>query len=383
VKKFGYKAMLNQFIFSMIYFIKNTIRNLINNLNIYLMKTLKITILFGLLSLFSFSQTVHTVDNRDQSGGQFTDLQAAVDAASPGDIIQVLPSPDSYGNIDVTETLTIMGLGHNPANTNGEVAKIQNISLKGNSAGSEIKGLRISRIDAGSASNSVNLDDMHIINNRITSYVSGSTTDNLSDGWIVEGNYFSSTSTNIVPETGTDDWQMKNNYMRGFFTKAGNTSIITNNIMLTSSNSHIFFYNCDNPLVNNNIFVSTGNLTEIGVNNSTIVFDYNITYSTALTIDPLPGSNNLDNTNPMFADVAFTFNEIPDFYTSDFDLAAGSPGINAGSDGTDIGIFGNNFLFDPNGRPNLTPYPESITITNSVVAPGQTLNVNFTATQKQ
>jgi hypothetical protein len=276
-----------------------------------------------------------------------------------------------------------MGLGHNPANTNGEVAKIQNISLKGNSAGSEIKGLRISRIDAGTASNSVNLDDMHIINNRITSYVSGSTTDNLSDGWIVEGNYFSSTSTNIVPETGTDDWQMKNNYMRGFFTKSGNTSIITNNIMLTSSNSHIFFYNCDNPLVNNNIFVSTGNLTEIGVNNSTIVFDYNITYSTALTIDPLPGSNNLDNTNPMFADVAFTFNEIPDFYTSDFDLAAGSPGINAGSDGTDIGIFGNNFLFDPNGRPNLTPYPESITITNSVVAPGQTLNVNFTATQKQ
>jgi len=197
------------------------------------MKTLKITILFGLLSLFSFSQTVHTVDNRDQSGGQFTDLQAAVDAASPGDIIQVLPSPDSYGSIDVTETLTIMGLGHNPANTNGEVAKIQNIRLKGNSAGSEIKGLQISKIDAGSTSNSVNLDDMHIINNRITSRIEGSSTDNLSDGWIIEGNYFTSTFSNIEPETGTDGWQMKNNYMRGSFLRVDNTCIITNNIMLT------------------------------------------------------------------------------------------------------------------------------------------------------
>ena len=197
------------------------------------MKTLKITILFGLLSLFSFSQTVHTVDNRDQSGGQFTDLQAAVDAASPGDIIQVLPSPDSYGSIDVTETLTIMGLGHNPANTNGEVAKIQNIRLKGNSAGSEIKGLQISTINAGTASNSVNLDDMHIINNRITSKIEGSSTDNLSDGWIIEGNYFTSTFSNIEPETGTDGWQMKNNYMRGSFLRVDNTCIITNNIMLT------------------------------------------------------------------------------------------------------------------------------------------------------
>lgn len=347
------------------------------------MKTLKITILCGLLSLFSFSQTVHTVDNRDQSGGQFTSLQAAVDAANPGDIIHVLPSPNSYGSIDVTKTLTIMGLGHNPANTNGEVATISIISLEGNSAGTEIKGLVILRISAGTTSNSVNLDDMHIINNRITSYVQASSIANLSDNWIVEGNYFSSTSTNISNVINSDNWQIKNNYMRGIISQVGNTSIITNNIMLTSATSHTFFSNCDNPLVNNNIFVSTGNLTEIGLNNSNITFDHNITYSTALTIDPISGSNNLENTNPMFVDVAFAFNQIPDFYNSDFDLAPGSPGINAGSDGTDIGLFGNNFIFDRDGRPNLTPYPESITITNSVVAPGQSLNVNFTATQKQ
>ena len=135
-------------------------------------------------------------------------------------------------------------------------------------------------------------------------------------------------------------------------------------------------------MVNNNIFLATGTLTEIGLSNSSITFVSNITYSYfGATIDPLSGSNNLDNTDPMFENVPF--GSVTDFYNNNFNLTSVSPGVNAGSDGTDIGLFGNNFVFDPNGRPNLTPYPESITITNSVVAPGQTLNVDFTATQKQ
>jgi len=153
--------MLNQLIFSMIYFIKNTISNLINNLNIYLMKTLKITILFGLLSLFSFFPNgTYRRQSRPiwRTIYRFTGSRWCCKSRR---YYTGTPSPDSYGSIDVTETLTIMGLGHNPANTNGEVAKISIIRLKGNSAGSEIKGLRISRIDAGTASNSVNLDDMH------------------------------------------------------------------------------------------------------------------------------------------------------------------------------------------------------------------------------
>lgn len=346
------------------------------------MKTLKITILCTLLSLFGFSQTVHTVDNRDQSGAQFTDLQAAVDAASLGDIIQVHPSPNNYGSITIDKTLTLMGLGHNPINTNGEVATISNITFINNSAGSEIKGLSFSSINCGSSTTSPNQDNIHIINNRVNSTITGAATDNISDGWIIEGNYFSSTSTNVNSQSGTDNWQVKNNFLRGSIYNLNNTSIITNNIFLSTANSGTFFISCPSPMVNNNIFLATGTLTEIGLSNSTITFVSNITYSYyGATIDPLSGSNNLDNTNPLFENVPF--GSVTEFYNNDFDLSSGSPGINAGSDGTDIGLFGNNFVFDPNGRPNLTPYAESITITNSVVAPGQTLNVNFTASQKQ
>lgn len=346
------------------------------------MKTLKITFLCCLFSIFTFAQTVHTVDNRDQSGAQFTNLQSAIDAASPGDIIQVHPSPNDYGSVTINKLLTLVGTGHNPANTGGEVPTINNITLINNSAGTEIKGLSISRISTGSSTMSPNHQNVHIINNRIRNSISGSGSNSLSDGWIIEGNYFSSTSTNINAASGTNDWQIKNNFLRGFLQNLNNTCIITNNILLTTSNSHIFFYSCPNPLVNNNIFLATGTLTEIGTSSSTITFVSNMTYSYfGATISALSGSNNLDNTNPLFENVPF--GSVTDFYNNDFDLASGSPGINAGSDGTDIGLFGNNFVFDPNGRPNLTPYAESITITNSVVAPGQTLNVNFTATQKQ
>ncbi len=55
------------------------------------MKTLKITLLCCLISSFTFAQTVHTVDNRSQSGAMFTDLQEAINAATAGDIERIPP----------------------------------------------------------------------------------------------------------------------------------------------------------------------------------------------------------------------------------------------------------------------------------------------------
>jgi hypothetical protein len=344
------------------------------------MKTLKITILCGFMTMMGFSQTVLTVDNRDQSGGQFTSVQAAIDAASANDIIQILPSPTSYGNFTINKKLTLVGLGHNPVNVGGEVATMSLIRFINNSAGSELKGLVISNISIGTSTTSPNQSNISIRNCRISSISgSGSSTPNLSDGWILEGNYITS---NIVPQMNSNNWQIRNNFIRGSIVNINNTCIITNNIFFTPSTSATFFSNAFGPLVNNNMFLATGNLTQIGISNSTITFVSNMTYSYfGSTIAPLAGSNNLDNTNPMF--VSATLATIANFYGNNFDLAEGSPGINAGSDMTDIGLFGNGFAFDVNGRPELTPYPESITITNSVVAPGQTLNVNFIATQRQ
>lgn len=349
------------------------------------MKTKTITLVLLFMSFFTIAQTIHTVDNSDQSGAMFTDLQAAIDAAAPGDIIQIHPGPTSYGSVTTTKTLTFMGLGHNPANfAEEETARVGTISFRGNSAGSVVKGLTLNGISSGINANSTNLDDIHIVNNYIISAISGSGTANLTDNWIIEGNYFSSNSTNVVASTNSFNWQFRNNFCRGRVSSFNNTSIVTNNIFITAStaSNYDFFISCDNTLVNNNIFLATNGVTNVGIGTSIINFSNNLTYNLGgLTFTDLPGNNNLNNTNPMFVNVPT--DDALNFYDNDYMLMAGSPAINAGSDGTDIGLSGNNFVFDLNGRPNLTPYPESINIVNTIVAPGQDLTVEFTAAQKQ
>jgi len=346
------------------------------------MKNLKITLIGCLFAFIANAQTVHTVDNRSQSGALFTTLQDAVNAATAGDIIQIHPSATSYGSITIGKRLTLVGLGHDPITHNeGLKATIGNISFYGTAANSEIKGLTLNAVVQGGGTAN-NLDNIHIIHNRI-SVINAGSTNGLTDSWIIEGNYITSPSTGVT--TNSDGWLIKNNFMLGGVSNLNVTNLVTNNIFFSTSNatSDVFFSNCTSTIISNNIFVTNGNMTEFGISNSpNLDFRNNLTYSfVGNTIVTLPGTNNLDNTNPMFT-TALTSTE-NDFYANDYHLLGGSLGVNYGTDGTDIGIYGNNFLFDPQGRPDLMPYPTSITINNNVVAPGQALNVNFTAVQKQ
>lgn len=352
-----------------------------NNRNV-VSKTLKITLLLCLFAYMAIAQTVHTVDNRSQSGALFTDLQDAIDAATAGDIIQIHPSATTYGNAAIGKRLNVVALGHDPiTNDQGLTAIISNILFSGTAANSEIRGLTINAIVLSGTAN--NLDDIHIIHNRINSAISISPPNGLGDGWVVEGNYFTTPNTGII--TNADGWLIKNNFMMGGVSNLNVTNLVTNNIFFSTSNAAIdnIFLNCVSTIISNNIFVTNGNMTEFGTPGSTnLDFRNNLTYSyVGNTIVDLPGTNNLNNTNPMF--VIAPSAEEDDFYNNDYHLATGSPGINYGTEGTNIGIFGNNFLFDPQGRPDLMPFPTSITINNNIVAPGQNLNVNFTAEQKQ
>lgn len=81
-----------------------------------------------------FAQTTHIVDNNDNGIGDFSSLQAAITAASEGDIILVVPSAKTYDGFSLTSTgkrLTIAGGGANGAT--GLVTKIGAISLNGGS----------------------------------------------------------------------------------------------------------------------------------------------------------------------------------------------------------------------------------------------------------
>ncbi len=107
-----------------------------------------------LLGAFSWAQlqaqTVHTVDNNAGAVAQFSGVQAAIDAASPGDIILIAGSPTYYGTFDIYKELHFVGVGYF-LGTNGVPGlsthgasvglNFRNNPSLGNSAGSSATGL--------------------------------------------------------------------------------------------------------------------------------------------------------------------------------------------------------------------------------------------------
>lgn len=332
------------------------------------------------------AQTVRTVDNRPESGAQFDNVPAAIAASSSGDIIYIHPSPTTYGTITIDKTLTLVGPGHNPANSDGLRATLSTINIGANSINSVIKGLNISSISAYSfGSNSHNIQ---IINNRITGSIRGYYSPGHSDNWIIEGNYFETAYTSpCVYADDMTNMQIRNNYISGRLNGFDHTNVITNNLFVhedTAGTAQIFTSSngITSPLVTNNMFIFTDpDITELTSTGTAIVYTNCLTWKAAggVALIALPGSGNLDNSNPMFESIPTIVN---DFYNNAYTLLVGSPAIGAATDSGDIGVFGRNFPFDINGRPSSMPYPTEMTILNSVVQPGQNLNVTFKASQK-
>ena len=95
------------------------------------------------LSSLAFS-AILIVDNNIPSTSVYTTLQDAHDAASNGDIIQVIPSNSAYTGITVGKQLEFIGAGFSPLNFDGIFIKHTRIdgtvNFSGESEGSRIKG---------------------------------------------------------------------------------------------------------------------------------------------------------------------------------------------------------------------------------------------------
>jgi hypothetical protein len=340
------------------------------------MKNISIFIITCFTSLFSYA-TVITVNNNTNSPGQYTSLQTAVNAAANGDSIYVHGSATSYGSVVVKKRLTLLGTGSNPNKTNKLVSQISNIQLDTTANTSGASGTKIIGFTLTS----------------IYGYGGAGGTKNITIG----RNYFASGGTKIVI-TGKD-WTIENNIIEPSLINVNNNAntIIRNNIfdgsnILSSSQptvviaNNIFLGNSpftamslvSNALIANNIF-SGSSPKETGVNNN--VFNNNITYQTVYDTIPFgtnTGTGNLVATDPQYTNVpSNTFS-----YNYDFSLKSTSLGKNAGTDSTDIGVFGGARPFvDMTGAPAI-PQLKSISILNPVIPVGDSLRVIIKANKQ-
>ena len=171
--------------------------------------------------------------------------------------------------------------------------------------------------------------------------------------------------------------------------EGSNTSILNNDFIGGTGTSSAFSSFLRDCIVANNIFYGkTPSLLAAGGSTSTNfqrnTFTNNLSYSTGN--DMLPpdgggagnsGTGNIESMSPLFQNVPLLDVWDPSY---DFTLTGG-PAINAGSDGTDIGISGGAFPYpDVNFFNTTTAFPIiQILNTSTVINPGDDLNVRIKA----
>lgn len=372
---------------------------------------MKTVTLFATLVVLCFASTafatVHTVNNNLNGPGQFTTLQAAIDAANSGDTIYIASSPSNYtdntdGIFQVTKKLTFIGVGMRP----GEKKENQALSRIGsrfdinttNANGSAWIGLYFAGV--GSAINVFNapVSNCQVLRN----WFDGSSThlgfnSSSFSGWLIANNFFgigcgpginvnNNTVTNFIIQNNVFGESTSCGILNGIapiqnFSTSANC-IVSNNVFYGqqgagAGNPDQAFSNCTNMIVENNIFHTMG---ATGLSNS--VMNNNITFGT--TQDALPYGSNSGTNNQASVDPQLTTFSVNSFdpRAQNFQPAAG-PAKTGGVGGTQMGVYGGSSFNWNNSAVPPIPTIKNFSITSgSTVPAGGSITIKVTSTKQ-
>lgn len=358
------------------------------------MKTLTITLVMVYISTISFAGII-TVDNRTGSGANYVSIGSAIANASSGDTIYLHPSGTSYGDFSLSKQLVFIGPGHHPEFTNGMGASVETITLYNGCSGSKFIGMIIDYVTCNvwNVAHDIEISNNYFYYGVAIQGPSGDNSDG--DNWLIQGNVIiekpgwggvklininSGSSPN-----GNSNWIFRNNFIQtlenqgnNIFSYLNSTTIFENNIILHRNSNPIFFTNCTGGEFRNNIFwITNSSLTNIDSNAVNMSYLNNLTYHSNGTLDILPGTDNIDNSNPQF--VFLNGNNPKWDLENNYQLSETSPGHNVGTDGTDLGIYGSNFPYRMEGYPLDFPRLQYYQVSNTVVPQGGTLEINLKA----
>ena len=365
---------------------------------------MKKILILSLLSLVIYQAKSQTVRIANNNPGAVTGLnvytgtnalQNAINAAASGDIIHVIPSETDYGDglID-DKSLTIIGFGLNPTSDIGLRSRVDEIRLDNvGASGSRISGLYVDdvfiAIDATAPHTISNILVENCEIHRLVGAGFGAATSNAISGLIVRNCVFNSSNNTSDPKalelTNASGVTIENNIIRGECCTAGavraNGATIRNNLFYDGLGNGIAFIGIVGCVIQNNIFLNTSPQSwgNTGSNNT---YQNNISFNTAtdafpLTINMNSGSGNIEGTDPMLTNVPLSPGGDPDWnYDNDFTPLAGSPVLNAGTDGTNIGPTGGAIPFNTEGT--FLPVIQTLTLP-SVISQGVDLQVNIKA----
>lgn len=350
---------------------------------------------FSLLSLalsiatFSASANILTVDNTPSSAADYNSITDAYNAAASGDTLLIYGSTISYGSPGLYKPLTFLGSGGYPSVSNEKAPTFDYINVHASGSGSTFSGIAVTDYLHSIGGNVNNISIINCVFTNTVSYRSTIDLQGTCSNWVITGSTFvsNSSSVSIINLLYASNWLIKNNYFQqetiynsgaSVFGNANTSIVIKNNIILGLS--HIFFQ-CNDLTLSNNIFISNlSSYTDIATSGDcdNCNFNNNLQYnSDGGTMTTLVGSGNMDNANPQF--VSFSPFTDPYKVSNDYSLAAGSPGKSAGTDGQDLGLYGDNFNWNNRLYPTSIPHQELFEAINTSAPQGATINFNLKA----
>lgn len=318
-------------------------------------------------------------------------IRDAITAATAGDIIYVVPSPTTYGNLSITKAITLFGVGIRVSKDLGAKSLIGVVNIDASDV--RLSGLvnapGTAEIRLGWNVGAANIDAITIENCRVKRILMTSTPSATVSNLLIRNNVITGTgsiATHILLNT-TSNAIVTNNICveggSGAMVRALNATFTYN--VFTHTQDEAPFDAVVDCIFDHNIFYgnrvdipvgSTGNSWTNNLSYGNSNDSYNVFNVTTNGNNDLgePGSNIESvggNNDPMFVNFPLT-SDWNDSY--DLSLQVGSPALNV--NGEDIGPSGGSVPFDFEG--NILPLIQTVTIP-SVIPVGTDLPVTIKA----
>lgn len=359
----------------------------------------KILFFAMMLSASTTFATVRTVSNQTPNPGQYTTIQAAINASSAGDTVYVHGSPLYYGGFTIDRQLTIIGTGFEPKSTNPISAySIINgsVSIGGTASGSKVNAFYFS---GSTIYVQANIHDLNISRCRFD----GATGSNSSIEF-GSNNYNMIIAENVFFEGGVG-------YSHSIYNSIGTpyNFLFTNNVFRTIGGKAIYVWPViQNVIFSNNLFYGNGTTSIADGYAQGITFLNNIfnkvafagvsscTFSNNLTnlcngntpwinngTDlgvPALGTQNIAATSPNF--IYQTNIDAGSYWSSTnfstyYAVNPGSPTLSSMAGDPDMGPYGGSGSYDlRKASASTLPYVYSLSIGNPTIQSGTNLNIN-------
>jgi hypothetical protein len=309
-------------------------------------------LLLGIVASSLLAQVPITVSNFPGVSADYNDLQTAIDASPQNSTIYVYASSESYGNINITKMVSLYGTGSFPDSPSPVRSTLGTVTFSQFQADSS-HGSILSGFATGSISISEHLRNITIERN-IGSTISLNYNLNVSimncrlnsNAYGTMINLNASTNTTILNCRIYRNYS-SNSYDINIF--SGGHALIANNYVYFRSESSDYateyLFRGPNYTIENNIFDLSGYATWGDPNSSQITNNLS-------TLEAPIGQNFNSGSENIIGSATFTSTTWgdADYYALDF----GSPGVGAGTDGTDLGIHGGSLGF---GNAYMPPLP--------------------------